>query len=117
MMKEIDITTNLERRKNISRVAYSTIYVNKNHVGFYSKLGIGFIKKTKSGIRKTLNGRVRWYNTCATNLNDSIRSVRSFYKVNVSSKGWDKIRVRHYNTTEAEEIVRFVEIALDRPDL
>jgi len=134
-MRKIDITKinpklakfpiELESRKTARRIAYSTIYVNDNHVGFSSKIGIGFVRKIKAGIffkftkelKRTLNGRVRWYNTCATSLSESIRDVRRFYKIKIPSKGWIKIKVRHYNTTGAEEIVRFVEIALDRPDL
>ena len=73
-MRNVDITKKLERKKNISRVAYSTLYVNKKHIAFSHRVGIGFVKLKKGGVRKTLNGRVRWYNTCATSLVDSLTS-------------------------------------------
>ncbi len=104
-MKNIDITKKLERKKNISRVAYSTLYVNKKHIAFSHKIGIGFVKLKKGGVRRTLNGRVRWYNTCATSLVDSLRAIRKIYKVQVPSSGWEKIRVRHYSNSEVEQII------------
>ncbi len=104
-MRAVDITPGLERRKNVSRISYSTLYVSRTHVGFSGKLGIGFVKRTKAGVRKTLNGRVKWYHSCATSLVDALRTVRSHYSIKVPSSGWDKIRVKHYNTTEVDQLV------------
>ena len=104
-MRAVDITPGLERRKNVSRITYSTLYVSRTHVGFSGKLGIGFVKRTKAGLRKTLNGRVKWYCSCDTNLVDALRAVRKHYSIQVPSSGWEKIKVKHYNTTEVEQLV------------
>jgi len=107
-MRAVDITPRLERRLNVSRITYSTLYVNRTHVGFSDRLGIGFVKRTKAGVRQTQNGRVRWYNTCSGSLLESLRDVRKFYSVQIPSKGWEKVRVRHYSDSDVEQIVRAI---------
>ena len=69
-MRAVDITSGIERRKKVSRITYSTLYVNRNHIGFYGTRGIGFVKRTQAGVRKHVNGRGKGYHSCATRQGD-----------------------------------------------
>ena len=106
-MQSIDLTTKLERKK-YSVFSSTKVYLNSKYLGFVSKMGIGFIKRTRKGVRMTSNGRVRWYHTNVTDLQSALTSVRSNYGISIPSQGWNKVKVRHYNLTDIEQIIKLL---------
>ncbi len=106
-MKVIDLTSRLERKK-YSVYSTTNIHLNGSYLGVVSKMGIGFLKRTRKGVRMTSNGRVRWYHTNATDLQSALTSVRSNYGISIPSQGWDKVKVKHYNLTDVEQLIQLI---------
>jgi len=106
-MKVIDLTSRLERKK-YSVYSTTNVHLNGSYLGVVSKMGIGFLKRTRKGVRMTSNGRVRWYHTNATDLQSALTSVRSNYGISIPSQGWDKVKVKHYNLTDVEQLIELI---------
>ena len=106
-MRIIDLTTKLERKKH-SVFSTTNVYLNNKYFGFVSKMGIGFIKRTRKGVRMTSNGRVRWYHTNVTDLQSALTSVRCNYGISIPSQGWDKVKIKHYNLSDLEQILKLL---------
>ena len=107
-MKQIDLTADLQKRPG-SRVAHFTIYANAPYFGFsdLSKMstGISFVKRTKTGIFCHRSGASRWYFGSSSTLTKAVSNVRTRYGLKMSQKGWERLRVKAYNTSLASEIV------------
>jgi hypothetical protein len=112
-MKVIDLTSRLERKK-YSVFTHTNVYqlatypLSKGFIAFADSMGIGFLKRTRKGVRMTSNGRVRWYHTNATDLQSALTSVRSNYGISIPSQGWDKVKVKHYNLTDVEQLIELL---------
>ncbi len=104
-MKLIDIRDQIIRKKGaISRE--TTIYLNLPYIGFSGKSGIGFVRVVKNAVKIDQNNRVKWYHSASNALTSAVAYVRQIYKLKMSVNGWEKFRVKHYNTTEVSEIVK-----------
>jgi len=103
-MKQLDFTEKITRKK-YSVYAYSNAYLNDGFIAFAYTMGIGFLKRTRKGVRTTANGRVRWYHTNNKSIQSAITSVRRNYGISIPSNGWNKVKVKHYNLTEVEELI------------
>ena len=104
-MRQIDLTQLLEKRSG-SRVSYSTLYLNNNWTGFASSIGISFVRALKKGgLRVHKTGAVRWYFGGSQTLSKAVSTARGRYGIKLPVKGWEKVRVKTYNTTNAEEVV------------
>ena len=101
---KIDITNKLKRKK-YSVFKNTTVYINNKYYAFVSKLGIGFLKRNKNGVRLTANNRVKWYHSSSNDLRSALTSVRKNYGITIPSKEWKKIKVKHYNLSDIKEIV------------
>ncbi len=110
-MRQLDLTKDLEKRPG-SRVAYFTIYANAPYFGFtdHSTMttGISFIRRTKAGIFCHKSGSARWYFGSSPQLKKAVANVRARYSLKVSQKGWEKLRVKAYNSSQAAEIVHLI---------
>jgi len=104
-MKQIDLTSSLPRKK-YSVYASTNVYSNDKYIGFMSNIGIGFLKRTRKGVRMTANGRVRWYHTTVNDLQTALTSVRQNYGISIPSNGWNKLKVKHYNLTDVEQLIK-----------
>lgn len=105
-MKTIDLRGKLPRPKySVSK--QTTLHINGKYIGFrHSGLGVGFVKRTKSGVILFKSGNVIWYHTVETGLIDAVRYVRKTYKVNMPVSGWKTLRVNHYNNSTVNEIIK-----------
>lgn len=104
-MRQIDLTDRIEKRKG-SRVTYSTVYLNGMYVGFASSVGISFAKALKrGGIRSHKNGTARWYFGSDNSLTRAVSNARRVYGISLPVNGWEKARIKTYNTTDTEEVV------------
>lgn len=107
-MKQIDLTTTLNKRKG-SRVTYTTVYYNhKNIYAIKSSVGLGFVRflKTKKQMQTTSNNQTKWYHSSSNSLVEALTDVRKWYNLKVRNTGWDKFRVKLYNTTETDELIK-----------
>ena len=106
-MRQLDVTNRLNRKK-YSVYAYTNVYVREGFLAFADSLGIGFLKRTRKGVRMTSNGRVRWYHTTETNLQSALTSARQSYGISIPSNGWNKVKVKHYNLTDVEQLIQAI---------
>jgi len=105
-MKQIDLREKLKRVKHAT-TKETTLHISKNYVGFrHPSIGVAFVKKTKDGIRTDKTGRARWFHSIETSLIEAVRYVRKVYKIKIPVNGWSSIRVKHYNSSTAEQIVK-----------
>ena len=104
-MTQLDLTERLTRKK-YSVYAYTNVYKRDGFIAFADSLGIGFLKRTRKGVRMTANGRVKWYHTTETNLQSALTSARQNYGISVPSNGWNKVKVKHYNLTDVEQLIQ-----------
>ena len=103
-MTQLDLTNRLTRKK-YSVYAYTNVYINDGFIAFADSLGIGFLKRTRKGVRTTANGRVRWYHTNDNAIQSALTSVRQNYGISIPSNGWNKVKVKHYNLTDVEQLI------------
>ena len=106
-MKVIDLTSRLERKKH-SVFSTTNVYLNGGFIAFMSSIGIGFLKRTKKGVKMTANGRLKWYHSNSTDLQSALTSVRSTYAIKIPNQGWDKVKVKHYNLTDVEQLIELL---------
>jgi hypothetical protein len=104
-MTQLDLTERLTRKK-YSVYAYTNVYINDGFIAFADSLGIGFLKRTRKGVRTTANGRVRWYHTNDNAIQSALTSVRKNYGISIPSNGWNKVKVKHYNLTDVEQLIQ-----------
>ena len=104
-MTQLDLTNRLTRKK-YSVYAYTNVYINDGFIAFADSLGIGFLKRTRKGVRTTANGRVRWYHTNDNAIQSALTSVRQNYGISIPSNGWSKVKVKHYNLTDVEQLIQ-----------
>lgn len=106
-MKNIDLTQELAKRKS-SKVTYLTVYYNgKNIYALRSSVGLGFIRflKSKKRVQRTSNNQTKWYHSSTNSLNEALSEVRKWYSLKIRTAGWQKYRVKVYNTTDAIELI------------
>lgn len=104
-MTQLDLTERLTRKK-YSVYAYTNVYINDGFIAFADSLGIGFLKRTRKGVRTTSNGRVRWYHTNDNAMQSALTNVRRNYGISIPSNGWNKVKVKHYNLTDVEQLIQ-----------
>ena len=107
-MRTIDLTPELARKKGAT-IQRTTLYVKLPYIAFYHPhLGIGFVRfiKKKNNIALEKSGRVKWFHSIKGDLKKAITYARRLYKIKIPVKGWEKIKVRHYNLSGAEEVVK-----------
>ena len=104
-MQEIDLTGKLAKN-SYSRVLYCTLYTNRNYIGFASSIGIGFVRSLKKGgIKCHANGTAKWYFSNDNTLTSAVAKVRDRYSLKVPVKGWEKMRVKVWSNSDAEQII------------
>ncbi len=106
-MKIIDIRDQIVRKKG-AVLRETTIYLNLPYIGFSHKSGIGFVGVSNKEVKTDQNNRVRWYHTLSNTLTSAVACARRNYRLKIPVNGWEKIRVKHYNTSEAPEIVKAI---------
>jgi len=108
-MRKIDLTQKFERSKG-DRVSYLTMYLNSPYVGFADigelSTGITFARKLKrNGVKKDKTGGVKWYFGSDTTLSRAVSTARKRYGLKVPVNGWEKVKVKVWNTTDASDII------------
>lgn len=106
-MRTIDLTLELARKKGAT-IQRTTLYVKLPYIAFYHpQLGIAFVRLIKKNKKVKLekSGRVKWYHTVCGDLKHAVTFARRVYKIRFPVKGWEKIKVKHYNLSDAEKIV------------
>jgi hypothetical protein len=106
-MKTIDLTPELERKKGAT-IQRTTLYMKLPYIAFYHhNMGVAFLRVIKKNTKVKLekSGRVKWYHTIDGDLRHAIIYARKIYGIKLPIKGWEKMKVRHYNISEVEDMV------------
>lgn len=105
-MRQIDLTDKLQKVKG-SRVSYSTVYLHSGrYTGFVSSVGVSFVRALKKGgIATHKNGTAKWYFGGSQSLSEALSTSRRRYGIKLPVKGWEKVRIKTYNTTMVDEII------------
>lgn len=114
-MKNIDLTDRLEKKKNDKRVE-TTIYRNGKYYGFASSqgslaTGIAFLRTTYKGVFCHRNGIIKWYFGDYNSLAEAVSRARKRYGIKFPVHGWEKFRVKHFNTSTPQQIVAQLQAA------
>lgn len=107
-MKTIDLTSELARKKR-AVIQRTTLYVKMPYIGFYHPhLGIAFVRFVKKvdSIAMEKSGRIKWYHSTSGDIKKAVAYARRLYKIKIPVNGWEKLKVRHYNITDANEVVK-----------
>jgi hypothetical protein len=109
IMRRVDLRDGLPKKKG-STTTETTMYTNHPYYGMAGSgkmpTGISFFKVTSMGVRKNKAGRVIWWHSSRGALAEAIALTRKMHGLAIPTEGWSKVRIKHYNTSLVEDIIK-----------